>query len=304
VVALQLAHLLPFTQQPLPDAWLIAAFNLFVVNIVGALAALLAEAYQVSRQRLARLYEELERAHDESLKLNVEIQGAARRFVLAEVVAGVTHEVRNALQGAFGHLWLARRTGRSLSPEAASHLDQAEQACESAMRIVRTTLDMARRPTPEREPVAPADIVRRLAELKAVELRRDDITLETELQEALPMVLGSRHQLLQVLLNVVGNAQDELRGSAGRRRITISGRAADGRVILEVHDTGPGIAPNVLPHVFEPFYTTKVGGTGLGLAISAGIAEAFGGTLVAENRREGGAVFRLTLPAAGRLSPA
>ena len=56
--------------------------------------------------------------------------------------------------------------------------------------------------------------------------------------------------------------------------------------------------------MFEPFYTTKVGGTGLGLAISAGIAEAFGGTLTGENRREGGAVFRLTLPAAARLAPA
>ena len=304
VVALQLAHLLPFTQQPLPEAWLIVAFNLLVVNVVGALAALLAEAFQVSRQRLARLYDELERAHDESLKLNAETQGAARRFVLAEVVAGVTHEVRDALQGAFGHLWLARRTGRPLSPETVSHIDQAEQACESAMRIVRTTLDMARRPTPEREPVAPAEVVRRVAELKAVEFRRDDIAFETDLQEALPIVLGSRYQLLQVLLNVVGNAQDALRHTAGRRRISISGRAADGRVVLEVHDSGPGIAPNVLPHVFEPFYTTKLDGTGLGLAISAGIVEAFGGTLVAENRRDGGAVFRVTLPAAGRLAPA
>jgi signal transduction histidine kinase len=304
VVALQLAHLLPFTQQPLPEAWLIAAFNLLVINIVGSLAALLAEAYQISRQRLNKLYDELECAHDESLKLNAEIQGAARRFVLAEVVAGVTHEVRNALQGAFGHLWLARRTGRPLSPEAASHLDQAEQACESAMRIVRTTLDMARRPAPEREPVAPVDIVQRAAQLKAVELRRDGITLELQTPDALPTVLGSRHQLLQVLLNVIGNAQDELRETVGRRQITIGGRAADGRVILEVRDTGRGIAPNVLPHVFEPFYTTKLGGTGLGLAISAGIAEAYGGTLVAESCRDGGALFRLTLPAAGRLSPA
>src|SRR5258705_5884382 len=226
VVALQLAHLLPYTQQPLPEAWLIAAFNLLIVNIVGWLAALLAEAYQVSRQRLSTLYDELERAHDESLKLNVEIQGAARRFVLAEVVAGVTHEVRNALQGAFGHLWLARRTGRPLSPEAASHLDQAEQACESAMRIVRTTLDMARRPAPEREPVAPTDIVRRAAQLKAVELRRDGITLETDGAEALPTVLGSPHQLLQGLLNLIANPQDDLRETAGRRRITIGGPAA------------------------------------------------------------------------------
>jgi signal transduction histidine kinase len=303
VVALQLTHHLPFTTEPLPEAWLIAAFNLLIINIVGALAALLAQAYQQSRHRLSRLYGELERAHDEALKLNVEIQGAARRFILAEVVAGVTHEVRNALQGAFGHLWLARRTGRTLSPEAASHLDQAEQACESAMRIVRTTLDMARRPAPEREPVAPAEILHRVAELKAVEFRREGITLDTDVPDSLPIVLGSHYQLLQVLLNVVANAQDVLRDSAGRRVITLSGRAAGNRVILEVRDTGSGIAPNVLPHIFEPFYTTKPGGSGLGLAISAGIVEAFGGSLVGENRRDGGALFRITLPAAARLSP-
>ena len=120
----------------------------------------------------------------------------------------------------------------------------------------------------------------------------------------LPRVLASPYQLQQVLLNVVANAHDELRSSTRRREITITGQTSEGRVIVEVRDTGPGIAPNVLPHVFEPFYTTKVAGSGLGLAISAGIVEAFGGTLTAENRREGGAVFRLTLPVAGRLSPA
>jgi len=304
VVALQLMHWLPFTQQPLPETWIIAAFNLLIVNVVGVLSALAAEAYQLNRRRLARLYGQLERAHDEALKLNGEIQGAARRFVLADVVGGVTHDVRNALQGAFGHLWLARRTGRTLSPEAASHLDQAEQACENAMRILRTTLDMARRPTPEREPVAPAEILRRVAELKAVEFRRDGITLVTDVPAAPPVVLGSHYQLLQVLLNVVGNAQEELRHSAGRRVITLSARGTGNRVILEVRDTGAGIPPNVLPHIFEPFYTTKPGGSGLGLSISAGIVEAFGGTLVGENRREGGALFRITLPAADRLSPA
>jgi signal transduction histidine kinase len=303
VVVLQAAHALPFTQQPPPGAWLVLAFNLLVLNIVGSLSALLSEAYRQSRDRLAMLYRELERAHDESLKLNVEMQGSARRFLLAEVVAGVTHDVRNALQGAFGHLWLARRAGRPLSAETAEHLDAAEQACEGAMRIIRTTLDMARRPAPEREPVVVAEVVRRVTELKAVEFRRDDITLDTDVPDRLPPVLGSPYQLQQLLLNLLGNAQDELRDSAGRRQIVVSGRADAGRVMLEVRDSGPGIAPHVLPHVFEPFYTTKLSGAGLGLAISAGIAEAFGGTLTAENRREGGALFRLTLPAAGRLSP-
>jgi two-component system NtrC family sensor kinase len=67
-------------------------------------------------------------------------------------------------------------------------------------------------------------------------------------------------------------------------------------VALEVRDTGGGILPNHLPHVFEPFYTTRAGASGLGLAITAGVVESLGGRLTAENRREGGALFRLTLP--------
>jgi two-component system C4-dicarboxylate transport sensor histidine kinase DctB len=70
-----------------------------------------------------------------------------------------------------------------------------------------------------------------------------------------------------------------------------------GRAVVEVRDSGPGIPPAVLPKLFEPFYTTKAAGTGLGLAISAGIVHDLGGKLVAENRPEGGAVFRIDLPA-------
>jgi signal transduction histidine kinase len=294
---LQVSGVLPFIAPPLPGAWMIAGFNLVVLNIVGWLAAVIAEAYRTNRQRLTELYGELERAHDQSLQLNTQLQLSTRRYVLSEVVAGVTHEVRDALQGAFGHLWLARRGGPALPAHALEHLSQVEQACDKAMRIMSTTLDMSRRPDPERQPVVVAEVVRRVAELKAVELRRDRITLGVDVSDALPLVLGTSFELQQVLLNLVVNAQEELRGSTGRRQITIVGRREVDRVRLDVCDTGRGISPTVLPHVFEPFYTTKPAGAGLGLAMSAGIVESLRGTLTAENRREGGVLFRLTLPA-------
>jgi signal transduction histidine kinase len=293
---LQVDGVLPFIQPPLPGAWTIAAFNLLVLNIVGWLAAMLAEAYRSSRQRLAGLYVELERAHDQSLQLNTQLQLATQRFVLSEVVAGVTHEARDALQSAFGHLWLARRGGPPLPEHALEHLAQVEQACEDAMRIMQTTLDMSRRPEPEHEPVVVAEVARRVAHLKAVEMRRERITLTVDVPDALPVVLGTPLQLQQLLLNLVVNAQEELRGAPRRREIWIVGRADADQVVIEVRDSGRGMMPSVLAHVFEPFYTTKPGGTGLGLAISAGIAESLRGTLTAENRREGGAVFRLTVP--------
>jgi signal transduction histidine kinase len=294
---LQVSGVLPFIEPPLPGAWMIAGFNLVVLNIVGWLAAVIADAYRTNRQRLTVLYGELERAHDQSLQLNTQLQLSTRRYVLSEVVAGVTHEVRDTLQGAFGHLWLARRGGPPLPVQALEHLSQVEQACDKAMRIMSTTLDMSRRPDPERQPVVVADVVRRVAQLKAVEVRRERITLSVHVPDRLPLVLGTSFQLQQVLLNLVVNAQEELRGSPGRREITIVGRLEADRVVLDVCDTGRGIPRSVLPHVFEPFYTTKPSGAGLGLAMSAGIAESLRGTLTAENRREGGALFRLTLPA-------
>jgi signal transduction histidine kinase len=297
VAMLQVSGVLPFIQPPMAGAWAIAGFNLLVLNIIGWLAAFLAEAYRASRQRLAMLYSELERAHDQSLQLNAQMQRATRHYVLSEVVAGITYEVRDALQGAFGHLWLARRGGPPLPEQALDHLNHVEQACEDAMRIMSNALDNARRPEPVQEPVAVTEVVRRVAELKAVELRREGMALRTAVPERLPLVLGTTFQLQQVLLNLVANAQEELRDTPGRREITIAGRSDGERVILEVRDNGRGIPPKVLPHVFEPFYTTKPTGTGLGLAMSAGIAERLGGSLTADNGREGGAVFRLSLPA-------
>jgi len=300
LATLQSAGVVPFLTPPPPDAWPMAAFNLLILNIVGGLATLLAHAYRTSRERLAALYAELERAHDHSVQMNTQLQLATRRYVLSEVVAGVTHEVRDALQGVFGHLWLARRGGPPLPTAALDHLVHAEQACENAMRIMSTTLDMARRPEPERAAVAVAAVVRRVAELKAVEFRRERIALRVELAEPLPPVLGSALQLQQAVLNLLVNAQEELRGVPGRREILIVARPDGDRVLLDVRDNGRGIPLSVLPHLFEPFYTTKTAGTGIGLAMSAGIAESLGGTLTGDNRPEGGAAFRLTLPAATR----
>jgi len=297
LAGLQTLGVVPFLARPAPDAWRMAIFNLLVLNAVGWLAAVAADAHRTSRRRLATLYEELEHAHDQSLQLNNQLQLSTRRYVLSEVVAGVTYEVRDALQGAFGHLWLARRGGAPLPAPAIEHLTRVEQACEDAMRIMSNTLDMARRADPEPEPVAVAEVIRRVAQMKAVEVRRERITLRLDLPDWLPVVLGNAFTLQQLLLHVVTNAQDELRNSAGRREIVIGARAEAERVVIDVRDTGRGIPTHVLPRVFEPFYTTRPSAAGLGLALAAGIANSLGGTLTAENHREGGALFRLTLPA-------
>ena len=297
LASLHQAGLLPLLTPVPAQAWVVAGFNLLVLNVVGALAAVVAEAYRTSRRRLRTACADLERAHDELQRLNTYIQRASRVYVLGEVVAGVTHEMRNVLQGAFGHLELARQKLVPLPADVAAHLDQVSYSCESAMRIIRSTLDAARQPDHEREPIALGEVAQRVADLKGFDLGRDEITLSVDIPDTLPPVLGAPFQLQQVLLNLVANAHDVLRERSGERDIAVRARAASGEVTLEVQDTGSGIPPDVLPHVFEPFYTTKSTGTGLGLAISAGIVERLGGRLSAANGPTG-AVFRVTLPAA------
>jgi len=280
------------------SAWVIAAFNLLVVAIVGVVTAILAEAYRRSRLRLAALNRELERANDESLRLNAEIQRAARLSMLGEGVAGIAHELNNVMNIVLGHVGLAHHRRAETSAEVARHLDRALEGCENATRILRNTLDAVREGSAEKRRVSLADVARRTVELKAYDLRRDGITIRVRFAEDVPAVRGVAFQLQQVLLNLITNAQQALREKrAAPRTIEIVGTGDDGHAVIEVRDTGPGIPAEMLPRLFTPFFTTKADGTGLGLTVSTAIIRDHGGTLTGDNRPEGGAVFRIELPA-------
>lgn len=294
MAGMEQAGWLPAVPARIPSGWGVAVFNLLMLNLAGGLTAVLAEAYRRSRQRLAEVNVELERAHDQSLLLNAEIQRSAQLRMLGEVVAGLAHELGNVLTAAAGHVVLARRR-TALPAEADRHLAHIEDSVQTAMRIVRSALDTARRPAEGRTTVSVAEVAHRVVDLKAYDLRRDGIRVHLDFPE-LPFVLGVPFQLQQVLLNLVTNAQQALRSAPGPRVIELAGGLAGTRVLVEVRDTGPGIPDAVRSRLFEPFFTTKSEGTGLGLAISAGIVSEHGGELTGDNRPEGGAVFRFSLP--------
>jgi signal transduction histidine kinase len=116
----------------------------------------------------------------------------------------------------------------------------------------------------------------------------------------LPRVLGDPLLLHQVFLNMLLNAEQAIAGTTRPGQIEVTTSAVEGQVIVTIRDTGPGIPPEALQRIFEPFYTTKeVGqGTGLGLAIAYGIIQDHGGRITAANHPDGGAVLTVTLPAA------
>jgi len=285
-------------------AWTVIAFNLLVLDILGVLTALLATAYRRSRTRLSEANRELERAQDETLTLNAHIQRSARTRVLGEVVAGVAHELNNLLTVALAQAELLRRRAGTLPPAVADGLQRIEVSCETAGRIVHNALATARQTTDTPVLLSLAEVSDRIADLKRYDLRRDGIAIHSRFAADLPLVKGVPFQLQQVLLNLATNAQQALREHPHPRDIEIVGFRDDGHAVLEVRDNGPGIPAAALPRLFEPFYTTKPDGTGLGLAISATIVREHGGRMTAENSPEGGAVFRMTLPAAPIASPA
>ena len=122
--------------------------------------------------------------------------------------------------------------------------------------------------------------------------------MQTELAEGLPLILGDRVELQQVILNLIVNALEAMSEvSEWRREVLItSGKTGSGEVLVAVRDSGPGLAPAALDQVFEAFHTTKPNGLGLGLSICRSIIEAHGGRLWASTNSPRGAVFQFTLP--------
>ena len=141
------------------------------------------------------------------------------------------------------------------------------------------------------------EAVREVIELTRGEAAKNGVRVRTQLANGLPRIQGDRVQLQQVMLNLIINAMEAMRGvSDGPRELLISTGTSDtGDVRVAVRDSGPGLTPAALERLFEPFYTTKPGGLGLGLSICRSIIEAHGGRLWASANVPRGAIFQFTL---------
>jgi two-component system sensor kinase FixL len=153
------------------------------------------------------------------------------------------------------------------------------------------------------EPLAVGELVTRTLRLLRADAAARRVQLVEDCEADLPLVMGDRPQLKQVLLNLVLNAMDALRGRADAQVAIQATRLPGGVVEIAVVDNGPGVPRDLLDRVLDPFFTTKPEGLGLGLPISRSIVEAHGGRLAVANRPEGGAVFSFMLPPAGSARP-
>jgi two-component system, NtrC family, sensor kinase len=252
------------------------------------------------RSRLARKVEELTDTNRSLAQARESLLRAERLAAVGRLAAGLAHEIGNPLGAVCGYAEVARaRLPADAHPDLRDALARIAEASARIDRILRELLDFAR-PAPARVGEVHLEaVVEAALRLARVQPRFRAVEAVLVIPTDLPPVRGDEGRLAQVLLNLLLNAGDAMKGG-GRVEIvaTIDG---PGAVDIAVADQGPGIAPENLPRLFEPFFSTKGPGegTGLGLATSLRMAEEMGGTLSAANGPAGGAVFRLRLPQAG-----
>src|SRR5262249_20178013 len=201
--------------------------------------------------------------------------------------------------------WAERLSQRNLDEPVRRGLETILSESERAARIVRNLLTFARKRQTTRAMVDVNQVVRETLALRAYEQRVTNITVIDALAAGLPQVFADGHQVQQVLLNLMINAEQAMLAANGRGTLVVRTWHDAGResVILEINDDGPGIPPELQPKIFDPFFTTKdVGkGTGLGLTVAYAIVQEHGGRIRLESREGSGASFYVELPVTGKI---
>ncbi|HEV2671436.1 MAG TPA: PAS domain S-box protein [Gemmatimonadales bacterium] len=217
---------------------------------------------------------------------------------IGQLVSGVAHELNNPLAGisAFAQLLLAEKR---FPPDQRTAAETIYSEARRASRIVQNLLTFARQHKAEKVPTSINQVLDDTLELRGYELRVRGIDVRREYDETLADTMADAHQLQQVFLNLITNAEQAMEQRDGHHhRLTVHTRRNGDAVRIEVEDTGGGIPANLIERIFNPFFTTKPtgSGTGLGLSISLGIVREHEGRIWAENLASSGARFIVELP--------
>jgi PAS domain S-box-containing protein len=228
-----------------------------------------------------------------------ELAHLARVMTMGELVASIAHEVNQPLAAVVNNAsaclrWIDAQKLEEVRRSAALVIADGHRAADIISRI-RT---LAKKTPPQKDWLDVNETIHEVIALARSEIQRNGVALETQFSEHVPVVLADRIQLQQVLLNLIMNAIEAMRGvSAGPRMLEVSSaRGAATEVVIAVRDSGPGFDLQHLDRLFDAFYTTKPEGMGLGLAISRRIIEAHGGRLWATANAPHGAVVQFTVP--------
>lgn len=221
-----------------------------------------------------------------------------RMTSLGHVAAGIAHEIRNPLSGITIYLHtLKKLLSEGKDPgETFAVIEKMRDAARRIEAVIKRVMDLCRPGEPR---FASIDIRRPIQEalsLSGVTLRKSGILVETDIPGDLPLCLADSQLIEQVMLNLITNAAEAMKGWDRPRKISVSLSLNRDRLQIRVGDSGPGVPSARRDKIFDPFYTTKSGNTGIGLSLSHRIITGHGGRLTVGTSRLGGAEFIISLP--------
>ncbi len=221
---------------------------------------------------------------------------AEKLSTIGEVIAGVAHELNNPLSAVLGFSQLL--LARSADETQRRYLDRVHEGAVRCQKIVRNLLSFARKHKPERRPAQIHEILEKTLELREYQLRVHGIEVVRDFAENVPQTMLDNHQMQQVFLNLIRNAEQAIVAARRPGRLVLRTRAEQGWIRVEIEDNGTGMPQEILPKIFDPFFTTKEPGegTGLGLSVSYGIVQEHGGHIQVRSHEGSGSTFVVELP--------
>ena len=234
----------------------------------------------------------------EQKKMTENLVVADRLISLGEMAAGLAHEINTPLNAVMGFSYLLQQNP-TISAEIRQDVDSIYRESKRAADVITSFLAFSRGQSSEKKAEQMNSLVESVIKLRQSRMQKENIKVNLDLAEGLPSVYCDAAQIQQAVLNIILNAEYFMYQTHQQGNLIISTRLSGGNIRLSIADDGPGITPEKLDHVFDPFYTTKQSGegTGLGLSICHSVVQRHGGNIYVESSPGKGAVFTLELPA-------
>jgi C4-dicarboxylate-specific signal transduction histidine kinase len=266
-------------------------------------AQLYDELRQENRER-KKAEEELRHSTDALNHLQEEVRQASRVAMMGELTAALAHELNQPLGGILSNAQAAVRLLAARRPDLAEVKAAVAEIISDnsrAVEVIRNVRALFQRDEAQMSPVDLKQILLDAGRMLAADATARNVILRFNLPDSLPTLIGNRTQLLQALINLVLNAFDAVceNGTEMREVEIRASQPESGQVHIAVSDSGNGIDPEIMPRLFDAFFTTKPKGTGMGLAIVRSIIENHGGRLWAIRNPEHGSTLEFYLPVKG-----
>jgi signal transduction histidine kinase len=300
VVSLPVMALWALFHEAMPDR--VRAFRLILTLVAMVLftSLLFLRQQLVDRERL-RILHSAQNALRNLRRLQAQFVQSEKLASLGQLAAGAAHEINNPLTAIIGYTDLLTED-QSMGERPRSMVEKIRDQARRTKALLGNLMSFARPSPGEKSLLDINPLVNNAVQLRMLDLRAKNIRVHLQTEAVLPGVRCDANQMLQVFFNIIRNAVDAMEETGGGS-LTIRTLRDKSNVVVEFSDTGPGVKEP--QSVFDPFYTTKpVGkGSGLGLSICYGIIQEHGGSISCYNRHQGGATFRIELPAVTAVLP-